>query len=207
MRTEIQQLQSELDVTTIYVTHDQTEAMTMGDRIAIMNGGELQQVATPLEAYYSPENTFVAGFIGSPSMNFLTVSVDASDEGVTLEHGGFTLETSKAFGANWAPGRDEVTIGVRPEAIEVGSGESSEGIPATIDVVEPLGKEQLLYFSLDGETYVASVEGHRLFGEGDTVQMLFHEERLHVFDADTGESIRTREPPSEDQEVVARLDA
>jgi len=207
MRTEIQQLQSELDVTTIYVTHDQTEAMTMGDRIAIMNGGELQQVATPLEAYYSPVNTFVAGFIGSPSMNFLTVSADAVDDAVALEHGGFAIETSREFGGEWAAHRDEVTIGVRPEAIEVSSGEADDGIQVTIDVVEPLGKEQLLYFTLDGETYVASVEGHRLFSEGDTVSMLFPESRIHVFDADTGESIQNREPPSEDEEVVARLDA
>jgi multiple sugar transport system ATP-binding protein len=200
MRTEIQQLQSELGVTTIYVTHDQTEAMTMGDRIAIMADGQLQQIATPLEAYYSPANVFVAGFIGSPSMNFVDVEVTRADDGVRLDHQSFSYTASPSFDDGWANEYDEIVLGFRPEAIRVVD-EETDGIDINIEinVVEPLGKEQLLYFPLDGETYTASVEGHRVVSEGQTLRVQLPKERLHVFDPETTDAIVNREPPTEDE--------
>jgi multiple sugar transport system ATP-binding protein len=196
MRTEIQQLQSELDVTTIYVTHDQVEAMTMGDRIAIMDGGELQQIATPLEAYYAPENVFVAGFIGSPSMNFIDVSVTAGSDGVTLEHPAFSYHASGSIAAGLEE-HDEVVLGVRPEAIELVEPGRENAVTVTIDVVEPLGKEQLLYFDLGDQTYIASVDGHQFISEDEEVAIHFQEERLHAFDPETSEAIINREAPEE----------
>ena len=198
MRTEIQQLQSELGVTTIYVTHDQTEAMTMGDRIAIMADGKLQQIATPLEAYYSPANVFVAGFIGSPSMNFVDIEVTRTDDEVRLNHPAFSYTASPSFGDGWADEHDEVILGFRPEAIRVVD-DGTEGIDIEINVVEPLGKEQLLYFELDGEAYTASVEGHRIVSEGQTLRIQLPEERLHVFNPENTEAIINREPPAEEE--------
>ncbi|MDR9381640.1 MAG: ABC transporter ATP-binding protein, partial [Natronomonas sp.] len=181
MRTEIQLLQNNLDVTTIYVTHDQTEAMTMGDRIAILDGGQLQQMATPLEAYYEPNNRFVAGFIGSPSMNFIDVDVDWSGE-PTLEHETFSYETSPRIRDAVDSTVDRVTLGVRPEDIDVADKSTANTIEVTVNVTEPLGKEQIIYFSLDGQSYTGSVSGHQNIPEGGTVHLRFPTERVHLFD-------------------------
>ncbi|WP_254534002.1 ABC transporter ATP-binding protein [Natrinema gelatinilyticum] len=198
MRTEIQLLQNDLDVTTIYVTHDQTEAMTMGDRIAILDGGELQQMATPLEAYYKPNNRFVAGFIGSPSMNFIDVNVDQSGE-LSLEHEAFSYETSPRIRDAVDSAIDRMILGIRPEDIEVADESTENTIEVTVDVIEPLGKEQMIYFSLDGETYTGSVSGHRNIPEGGTVHLRFPTERVHLFDHDTSESILNCVLPEEDE--------
>jgi len=198
MRTEIQRLQDELDVTTIYVTHDQTEAMTMGDRIAIMNHGELQQVATPLEAYYEPTNVFVAGFIGSPSMNFLPMTIDRSDDGLTLEHDDFSYHTSPLLGDELTADDRDVLLGIRPEDFDIAQSPTNTSVTVEVDVIEPLGKEHLLYFDLGGETYTASVPGYAQIEQGDAIHLDIPEERVHVFDAASGQTIKNREPASED---------
>ena len=196
MRTEIQELQAELGITTIYVTHDQTEAMTMGDRIAIMNNSELQQIATPMEAYYMPANTFVAGFIGSPSMNFFDVSISYPGNEILLEHQSFSTTVSSAFDEERVEGYDEVILGIRPESIEISSG--GEGFDVEIDVVEPLGKEKLVYFTLAGQTYIASLAGHHIINEGETLQIAFPEDQLHVFDPKSTNALVNQQPPAED---------
>jgi multiple sugar transport system ATP-binding protein len=201
MRTEIQMLQSDLDVTTLYVTHDQTEAMTMGDRIAIMNDGKLQQVATPLEAYYEPANRFVAGFIGSPSMNFMDVTVDTGGE-PTLEHPSFSYALSERIREGLEPGASDLVLGIRPEDIEVARETSPTSIEVTVDVIEPLGKEQLLYFSLDGVTYTASVTGHRAIPEGETIHLRFPSERVHVFDRESGAAVVNCVMPEADEREI-----
>ncbi|MFC6825226.1 ABC transporter ATP-binding protein [Halopelagius fulvigenes] len=203
MRTEIQQLQSELDVTTIYVTHDQTEAMTMGDRIAIMNEGELQQIATPLEAYYAPSNAFVAGFIGSPSMNFIEITVTETDD-LTLEHPEFTFRPSSELDMGWADSREEAILGIRPEDVRLVEQDVENAIEVTVDVVEPLGKEQLLYFSLSGETHIASIEARQSVSEGQQLSILFPEDRIHVFDAGTTEALVNQSPPAEGDETLVQ---
>ncbi|KTG27204.1 ABC transporter ATP-binding protein, partial [Haloferax profundi] len=159
MRTELQRLQEELGVTTVYVTHDQTEAMTMGDRIAILDDGELQQVATPLEAYHRPANRFVAGFIGEPSMNFFEMDV----RGDTLVTDAFSYSLSAESQAAVAES-DRVTLGVRPEDVElVSDADGDHTYQTAVDVVEPMGNENAVYleFGADHVTFVATVGGMR----------------------------------------------
>ncbi|MCO8243710.1 MULTISPECIES: sn-glycerol-3-phosphate ABC transporter ATP-binding protein UgpC [unclassified Haladaptatus] len=192
MRTEINRLQSELDVTTLYVTHDQTEAMTMGDRLVVLNEGELQQIGTPLECFYRPENLFVASFIGSPSMNFF----EAEREGRTLLADGFDYELSEDITAS-TEGHERVTIGVRPEDVEIRTGEESEnGFRCQVDVVEPMGSIRYLYLkpveqSHDG-TFVVEIDGQRPVDEGEELYADIPAETMYLFDTETGNAIHHR---------------
>ncbi|WP_135666287.1 ABC transporter ATP-binding protein [Halorhabdus rudnickae] len=177
MRTELQRIQDELGVTAIYVTHDQTEAMTMGDRIAILNKGELQQVAPPNRCYDHPANEFVAGFIGSPSMNFFDVTSTADGGTITLDGPGFAV----TLGGRLPD--DEYTLGVRPEDfIVVDDG----AIETTVDVVEPMGSDNFLHLLID-ETEVeitARVDSDMAIESGDAVSLTFESEDAHFFGED-----------------------
>ena len=186
MRTEIQQLQQDMGITTIYVTHDQTEAMTMGDRIAILDDGELQQCGEPLECYHQPVNQFVAGFIGSPSMNFLSVERD----GTTLEHAVFSYQLTGETTDRLADASPELTLGIRPEHITLATADEKNAVPTTVEVIEPMGEVTYVYFELDGETYTASIDGERRIEAGDDIHVVFPERKLHLFDGQTGESIK-----------------
>jgi multiple sugar transport system ATP-binding protein len=192
MRTELQQLQADLDTTTVYVTHDQTEAMTMGDRIAILDGGELQQVATPLEAYHRPANRFVAGFIGEPSMNFVECAV----EGGVLADDGFRYPLAEAPAAAVA-GAETATLGIRPEdiAVDVDADASPDdhAYAATVEVVEPMGDENVVHLSLDkGPRLVATVNGLRQLEDGAGVVVKIPADAIHVFDGNTGDAVHSR---------------
>ncbi|MCG1003108.1 MULTISPECIES: ABC transporter ATP-binding protein [Halobacterium] len=193
MRTELQRIQEELGVTTVYVTHDQTEAMTMGDRIAILNDGRLQQVATPLEAYHEPANEFVAGFIGDPSMNFF----DAHVEDSTLVTDQFEYSLSEATLAD-LDGETDVTLGIRPEDIEiVPEATGDNDFAATVDVVEPLGNENNVYLQFDADdtdtTFTAVVEATTPLSAGESVTARLPESTVHVFDDDSGEALHNRD--------------
>ena len=181
-RTQIASLQRRLGVTTVYVTHDQTEALTMGDRIAVLKGGVLQQVGTPRDLYETPNNVFVAGFIGSPAMNLFPAEV--ADGGVT-------------FGSTVAPvARDVlsstsekiVTVGVRPEDMIVKT--SGEGLPVTVDIVEELGADGYLYghTAVAGQRVdiVARVDGRAHPHSGETVYITPEPKHVHVFDTASG---------------------
>jgi len=196
MRTELQRLQEELGVTTVYVTHDQTEAMTMGDRIAILNDGELQQVGTPLECYHTPTNEFVAGFIGEPSMNFFRMSVD----GNTLREDRFsyTLGQTDSQPLDTA---SEVTLGIRPEDIEFEPDQqasAADEFECVVDVVEPMGDANNVYLqfagddSSDPETFIVTVSGMKRIESGDGVVARFPEEALHIFDGSSGGALKNR---------------
>jgi len=191
MRTELQRLQEDLGVTTMYVTHDQTEAMTMGDRIAILDGGELQQVATPLECYHEPANRFVAGFLGEPSMNFYDVEFD----GDRLVGDGFEYPVSEAL-ADDLGGETELVLGVRPEAVEIVDAETGEhDYGTTVDVVEPMGDENVVYLEFGergNRTLVATTSGMRQLGSGASVIARIPEETVHVFDRRTGRALHNR---------------
>jgi len=189
MRTELQQLQADLGVTTIYVTHDQTEAMTMGDRIAVLDGGELQQVGTPLECYHEPNNQFVAGFIGSPSMNFLSVDRQGTD----LYHDAFTYELSDRTVENLDSSNTQLQLGIRPEHINVERDGSPDAVETVVNVVEPMGEVTYAYFELANVTYTASVDGERRIEAGDTVHVAFPERKIHLFDPETGASLKNSE--------------
>ncbi|AFK20563.1 ABC transporter ATP-binding protein [Haloferax mediterranei ATCC 33500] len=195
MRTELQRLQEELGVTTVYVTHDQTEAMTMGDRIAILNDGELQQVATPLEAYHRPANRFVAGFIGEPSMNFFEMEV----HGDTLANDTFTYDLSPRS-KEAVEGTSRVTLGIRPEDVElVSDDELDHTYETSVDVVEPMGNENAVYLEFGTERrFVATVGGMRRVEAGQSAVARLPEEAIHLFDAATGEALQNRSLESAD---------
>ncbi|WP_435176705.1 ABC transporter ATP-binding protein [Halorussus sp. AFM4] len=183
MRTELQELQHDLGVTTMYVTHDQTEAMAMGDRIAIMNEGELQQVGTAEEVYTAPENEFVAKFIGSPSINLF--SADVAD-GVLRGPGEFAYALDDA---SWVEGRDRVRVGVRPEDIRL---VESGGNAAETAVVEPMGNENFLYADLAGHELTARIASQLRPAPGETVRFDFDETALYLFDPETGDALKTK---------------
>ena len=192
MRTELQRLQEDLDVTTVYVTHDQTEAMTMGDRIAILDDGELQQVGTPLECYHEPSNLFVAGFIGEPSMNTFEARTDG--DRLVAEHFEYALSERH----DDAIDGDDVVFGIRPEDVEVGSDrDDTHTYEVVVDVVEPKGDENYVHMTFDAdrdnpETFTATIGGLRRVEEGDTVVVRFPPEAVHLFDGDTGEAVLNR---------------
>jgi multiple sugar transport system ATP-binding protein len=202
MRTELQRLQEELDVTTVYVTHDQTEAMTMGDRIAILDDGRLQQVGTPLECYHEPANVFVAGFIGEPSMNFFETEVeDGRLVGDEIEYP-LTEETREAVGD-----ASRVTLGVRPEDIElVDTTETDHDFQTVVDVVEPVGSGNNVYLAFEdsanetaeldmeeSRTFVATIGGLRRIEAGQPAVARIPEDAIHLFDAETGDALRNRQ--------------
>lgn len=195
MRTELQRIQEELGVTTVYVTHDQTEAMTMGDRIAILNGGKLQQVAEPEECYDRPNNEFVAGFIGSPSMNFFDVTAAPTDTGVTLSGSGFETSLPISLVAG------EYTLGVRPEDFSVVTDDGH--IDTVVDVVEPMGSDNFLYLNpveAEGEI-IARVDSEFHPESDDVIALDFDPADVHFFDED-GRRISLDEPESESVSAV-----
>ncbi|ARS88472.1 ABC transporter ATP-binding protein [Natrarchaeobaculum aegyptiacum] len=205
MRMELQRLQDDLDVTTIYVTHDQTEAMTMGDRIAILNDGELQQVATPLECYHRPNNLFVAGFIGEPSMNFFDVTL----EGDHLVGDGFEYPLSEPVRENLGDTTDLV-LGVRPEDVEIyDARDGDHDFPVHVDVVEPMGNENNLLVGFEADendaTFNVTVEGMRRIDPDTTYVAHFPESAVHVFDRRSGTALHNREIEAEAELLESRL--
>jgi multiple sugar transport system ATP-binding protein len=187
-RAEILRLQRQIGTTTIYVTHDQVEAMTMGDRIAVMSAGVLQQVGTPRDLYDHPGNAFVAGFIGSPAMNFATVQVDGA--GVRL--GGQVLPLGGAAGrvASERPAGSDLLMGFRPEHMDVADGGSQVlSIPVTVDVVEFLGNEELIHAKADEKEVVAVIPSARRVKPGDRVSLGVPLDKLHLFDPATEASL------------------
>jgi multiple sugar transport system ATP-binding protein len=187
MRYEIRKLQRELGTTSIYVTHDQIEAMTMADRIVAMHEGVAQQIGTPADLYDNPANLFVAGFIGSPAMNFIDVTLQSDGDGVAVMMGGARLASL----SNAAPVRADrrAIAGVRPERIEL---TESRALPAKIEVIEPTGIGTVLHLNVLGQT-LKSFRAERLKNRiGDTVGLNVPPEALLLFDPDSGMRIPPR---------------
>jgi multiple sugar transport system ATP-binding protein len=185
-RTQIASLQRRLGVTTVYVTHDQVEAMTMGDRVAVLKDGLLQQCASPRELYETPDNVFVAGFMGSPAMNLVSGKVTA--DGIAFD--GAVLPVDRAKLAKLTS--DTATVGFRPESLSVvGNG---QGFPVTVNLVEELGSDAFLYGTTGhtgGEValsndIVARVEPRSIPAAGSVVNLAINEGEMHVFDGNTG---------------------
>ncbi|TFU17600.1 ABC transporter ATP-binding protein [Thermus tengchongensis] len=194
MRAEIAKLQRRLGVTTIYVTHDQVEAMTLGHRIVVMKDGEIQQVDTPLNLYDFPANRFVAGFIGSPSMNFIRARVEAQGEKVYLVAPGFRVRANPVLAQAVRPySGKEVWMGIRPEHLGLKGytviPEEENVLRGEVEVAEPLGAETEIHVSVDGTVLVAKVDGHAPVKPGDRVELLADTSRLHAFDVDTDATI------------------
>ncbi|MDK4739514.1 sn-glycerol-3-phosphate ABC transporter ATP-binding protein UgpC [Rhizobium sp. CNPSo 3464] len=183
MRVEIARLHQRLGNTMIYVTHDQTEAMTMADKIVVLNGGNIEQVGAPLDLYNKPRNKFVAGFIGSPKMNFLEAKIVASDDGsAVIDLNGQTVRLPRRLGG-LQPGQP-VTLGARPEHLNVGDRGLALG-NARVDLVEHLGGQTILYVTLrGGQALTVALEDQQAIRAGETVSIHIDPERCHLFGPD-----------------------
>ncbi|TMQ71390.1 MAG: sn-glycerol-3-phosphate ABC transporter ATP-binding protein UgpC [Candidatus Eisenbacteria bacterium] len=184
MRAEIARLQRDLKTTTVYVTHDQVEAMTMGTRIAVLNDGALQQVGTPLDVYERPMNLFVAQFIGTPPMNFMKATI--GKDGATLEGAALRLPTPASWRALAARHVDRaVVIGIRPENIALANGAAPahDGVTAVVEVVELLGSEAVFHGRVGDDLLAAKTESRHAPSLGASVPLRFDLEALHLFDA------------------------
>lgn len=180
MRSEIKKLHKRLQTTFIYVTHDQTEALTMGDRIAVIDAGKIQQVGMPLEVYNNPKNKFVGGFLGSPSMNF--INVDISDSKLSLNGVSFSLNSEQL---SKLKNRSCVIVGIRPEMFNKTS--SNVSFSVNVEISEMLGNEQLIYFKINGCSCSATIPTSENISE--VVLLRFDSNDLLFFDADTNELI------------------
>jgi multiple sugar transport system ATP-binding protein len=220
MRAEIHKLQRELGVTTIYVTHDQTEAMTMGDRVAVMRSGHLQQVDNPERLYERPANQFVAGFIGSPAMNMVEARLQRNGDGFVVRFGAYELAVAPELVAERPAlagyDRAKVVLGIRPEDFEDAAFTAEAAPERTLDTVvglrEALGSEVLVHFSvatsgssevsefIEAESiFVARVHPQTRAREGEPLRLVVNTKRLHFFDPDTGLAIYGEAEPSRAQ--------
>ena len=196
MRTEINKLHKRLETTFIYVTHDQTEAMTMGTRIIVMKDGFIQQIDSPANLYNKPCNMFTAGFIGSPQMNFVDALLSKNSEGVFLEFNGETIKLPEGKASN--PALDDyigktVVLGIRPEDLhdEEGfiSSKSDAVVSAYVDVAEMMGAEYYLYLKIADTPFTARVNQRTTAKMGDTIKIAFDTNRIHLFDKETEKTI------------------
>jgi multiple sugar transport system ATP-binding protein len=191
MRLEIKELRQRVPTTSIFVTHDQVEAMTLGDRIVVMKDGLVQQVGTPLQVYRRPVNRFVASFIGSPAMNFFEMSVSGGDP-VQLSCPGLTLSLPPAR-FNGMAGNGNVTVGIRPQHLRLGRPEGSDqvGFSGPLMVTEQLGDEQLLVIRIGGsDIRVAGVDPELSLATGTTIDVSVHMDNLHIFNEASGAAVR-----------------
>ena len=219
MRAELGQLHTQLQTTTLYVTHDQVEAMTMGDRVAVIRKGELQQINTPREIYLNPKNIFVAGFIGSPSMNFVYANVGVNKNSIQLNFGNDQVEyKGEKLGELKAFENKEIVMGIRPEAFEDGNyanaSEFSESIKVSVSLLEQLGSDSYIHFYKDikpvqteaieeiladeGEDisvlgdntkFIARINPNSTVVEGKEIELKIDPSKLHFFDPETGDAI------------------
>jgi len=177
-RVDLKRVQRGLGATFLYVTHDQVEAMTMGDRLAVMKDGELQQVAPPLEIYDHPANLFVAGFVGTPAMNFIPVTVN----GRKVKAAAIEIELQRPAAV------DRAVLGIRPEALSVRMSPSIPTIDMKVDMAETLGRDQLIYGTVGGDGIVARIDSHLKVTRGDRMRLSIDVGLVHLFDVDTGQA-------------------
>lgn len=189
MRAEIANLQKRLGITSVYVTHDQVEAMTMGDRIAVLHDGELRQVGTPLDLYDTPANVFVAQFIGTPNMNVMKMKV--SEDGTQLVHADMTLNVPEQWKTGVAERKGkEVYVGIRPEHAREAQEQdwkNTAALTGTAKIVETLGHEVVVHMGLENEQkeFVAKMDVHRTPQVGSKIDLAINVDKIHVFDGET----------------------
>jgi multiple sugar transport system ATP-binding protein len=194
MRTEIKKLHIRLQTTMIYVTHDQVEAMTLGDRIVVMKDGLIQQIADPITLYDKPVNRFVAGFIGTPPMNFVPGTVIRKDGKLYFNEGFFKVKIIDSMARALAPYVDkEVVFGIRPEdmydKLFVSEAPPENTIKATCEVIEPMGSESYLYLNTGKNSLIAKVGGHDKPTINQDMDVVFDMAKVHFFDKDTDKTI------------------
>lgn len=179
MRVEIKELHQRLGTTIVYVTHDQIEAMTMADKIVVMKDGKVEQVGAPLDLYDNPGNVFVAGFIGSPAMNFIKGKIDANDgRQVFVSDAGCVLPVEGGRAQDSQP----VIYGIRPEHIDI----ATDGLPATVSVLEPTGSETQIFAKLGEDAIDAIVKERLTLRPGEEVRLRIDPRRVHIFDRQSG---------------------
>jgi multiple sugar transport system ATP-binding protein len=194
MRTELKRLHLENDATTVYVTHDQVEAMSMADRIAIMNEGVLQQVGAPSEVYEHPANLFVAQFVGSPIMNVIDCRIDSRDEKTLVRWDG--MDAAFSFSAKLreaiATGNpsDQIALGVRPEAVLVNTQPAAHWVPAEAHLIEPVGPYDIIDVKVGAEILRARTATGRVAKPGDPIWIMLDEARTHFFDKRSGSALK-----------------
>lgn len=195
MRTEIKELHQRLRTTSVYVTHDQIEAMTMADQIVVMRDGRVEQRGRPLDLYDHPANTFVAGFIGSPSMNFIPAVLRISGDNAEVEFADGTRVPApyKQHGLNGKDGQ-KVIYGVRPEHLSIGA--SGEGIPTKVTVVEPTGADTEVYSRFCDVSLTSIFRERHHFGAQDTITLVPDHANTHLFDAESGETLSKYKIPA-----------
>jgi multiple sugar transport system ATP-binding protein len=190
MRAELIRLHKKLGTTMIYVTHDQTEAMTMGDRIVIMKNGVIQQVGTPLEVFHKPDNLFVAGFVGSPSMNYIECDIVSEDSKLYVQAPGFKLRVPPKNEKDCAAHCNrKVIAGIRPEylydARQFNGVLEENTVEVMIDVIEPLGSENISYFTIGNESIVGRLNADTEMAVGQKIQLAVDMTKMHCFDPET----------------------
>jgi multiple sugar transport system ATP-binding protein len=191
MRTEIKRVHQKVKTTTVYVTHDQVEAMTLADRVVVMNGGRIEQVGTPHELYHHPKTRFVAGFIGSPAMNFMDCRLQANGGGLSLRVSdtlSFPVPADRTERYRPHVG-DALTFGLRPEHVTEPRGEARDArceFTVTLDVVEPMGMETMVYFAVNGTEICARVEPSAATASGQPMRLYANLNHMHLIDPQTG---------------------
>jgi multiple sugar transport system ATP-binding protein len=193
-RSFISKLHLRLETTFIYVTHDQVEAMTMGSRIAVLNAGELQQIDSPFNLYHNPRNVFVAGFIGSPSMNFFDATLVREDGGLKVDTGVFQISIPASRAAPYeSHAGKKVIFGIRPEDIHdidfQPPGITPSKIEATVEVIEQMGHEMILYLEDGGKSWIARVDPRTSARIGGRIGTVINMDNMHIFDADAEHSL------------------
>jgi len=190
MRTEIKRVHQKVKTTTVYVTHDQVEAMTLADRVVVMNNGRIEQVGTPQELYHHPKTRFVAGFIGSPAMNFIPCRLEQNGTGLKVRVNDaivLPVPASQAPRCRAAVGRD-LLLGLRPEHLTEPRRDSAEDgseFSVTLDVVEPLGMETMVFFTVNGQEVCARVDPAAARGPGEQMRLSANVEHMHLIDPPT----------------------
>ena len=194
MRAEISKLHTKLEATMIYVTHDQTEAMTMGDRIVVMKDGKIQQIDAPLRLYNDPVNQFVAGFIGSPSMNFINGKLIADGEGLVFDEGNIRIALPVSYNEQLGDHKDqEIVMGIRPEDIHdpdtMARDVEAVGVEAKVEVVEPMGNEVFLNLTTGKSAFVARIDPRHMPEVEQTVELAVEVGKAHFFDLNNETSL------------------
>jgi sn-glycerol 3-phosphate transport system ATP-binding protein/multiple sugar transport system ATP-binding protein len=189
VRVDIRKLHDRLNATSVYVTHDQVEAMTLADILFVLNRGVVEQAGAPLEVYAHPRTRFVAGFLGSPAMNFVDAKLTEKDGAIrAVGKGGFSMPVDPGpFGGELQNGR-EVTLGVRPHEVELVDSDSEEGVPFEVSIVEALGAESYAHGTIGGANVIARVDASSGIKKGQTIRVALR--GVHLFDAKTGLSLR-----------------
>lgn len=173
----------------------------MGDRIAVLNGGELQQIGTPLECYHEPANKFVAGFIGSPSMNFVNVTYRNG----RLEAPSFSYSIPSEIEETIQDASQELSLGIRPQDIELADPSVENAIPASVNVVEPMGEVSYLYLEIADQTFTASVSGELIINEDQDLHVVFPSDRIHLFEQSTGDAVKNRKSIDEGEALEKHM--